>query len=97
MQAFQESEASDAQLQLESAGEGDQFMAVKPWLGEVLHFGLVKVYRYPCLKKGAQGVIGKGHSSHVTNVRFTPNDQYLISTGGDDQCVMQWKVENKLS
>ena len=60
-------------------------------------FSLVKVYRYPCLKKGAQGVIGKGHSSHVTNVRFTPNDGYLISIGGDDQCVMQWKVENKLS
>ena len=60
-------------------------------------FGLVKVYRYPCLKKGAQGVLGKGHSSHVTNLRFTPNGQYLISTGGDDQCVMQWRVENKLS
>eukprot|EP00741_Cyanophora_paradoxa_P020675 tig00021290_g19956.t1 len=32
----------------------------------------------------------KGHSEHVTNVRWTPRDDYLISTGGADLCVMQW-------
>ena len=25
-----------------------------------------------------------GHSAHVTNVRFTHSDKYLISAGGDD-------------
>ena len=25
-----------------------------------------------------------GHSAHVTNVAFTFNDKYVISTGGDD-------------
>ena len=25
-----------------------------------------------------------GHSAHVTNVKFTHGDQYLISAGGDD-------------
>ena len=25
-----------------------------------------------------------GHSAHVTNVKFTHNDQYLLSAGGDD-------------
>jgi microtubule-associated protein-like 6 len=56
-------------------------------------FGLVKLFRHPCLEKGAEAVIGRGHSSHVTNVRFLPSDQRIVSTGGDDQCVFQWKVE----
>jgi microtubule-associated protein-like 6 len=55
-------------------------------------FSMVKIYRYPCTEKGAQAVIGRGHSSHVTKVRFAQEDSYLISTGGDDQCVFQWKV-----
>ena len=55
-------------------------------------FGLVKLFRYPCVTKGSEGVIGRGHSSHVTNVKFSPDDNYLFTTGGDDQCVFQWKV-----
>ena len=55
-------------------------------------FGLVKVFRYPCVESGSEGQIGKGHSSHVTNVKFNSTDQYLISTGGDDQCVFQWRI-----
>ena len=55
-------------------------------------FSLVKVFRYPCLAKGAEAVVGRGHSSHVTNVRFGREDGWLFSTGGDDQCVFQWKL-----
>lgn len=51
-------------------------------------FSQVKVFRYPCIKKGAKAVIGKGHSSHVTNVKFSKQDDYLISTGGEDNCIM---------
>lgn len=58
-------------------------------------FSLVKVFRYPCVTKGSEGVIGRGHSSHVTNVKFSPDDTFLFSTGGDDQCVFQWKVSSK--
>lgn len=47
----------------------------------------VKIFRYPCIKKGSKYVVGKGHSSHVTNVKFSKNDDYLISTGGEDNCV----------
>lgn len=25
-----------------------------------------------------------GHSAHVTNVKFTHDDQYVLSAGGDD-------------
>ena len=31
-------------------------------------FGKLVIYRYPCLDKGSQGLILRGHSSHVTNV-----------------------------
>jgi WD40 repeat protein len=55
-------------------------------------FGKVNLFRYPCIQKNSQGVKGAGHSSHVTNVRFAPNDAYLFSTGGEDNCVFQWKV-----
>lgn len=59
-------------------------------------FSMVKIYRYPCTDKGAQVIIGRGHSSHVTKVRFSVDNSYLISTGGDDQCVFQWKVLSKI-
>lgn len=33
-----------------------------------------------------------GHSSHVTNVTFLYNDSCLVSTGGKDMSVMQWRI-----
>jgi len=32
-----------------------------------------------------------GHSSHVTCVRFSHDDSYVISTGGNDMAVFQWR------
>ncbi|EGR30612.1 hypothetical protein IMG5_127930 [Ichthyophthirius multifiliis] len=56
--------------------------------------GKVKVFRYPCVKKGSNAVEGKGHSRNVQKVKFLPNDEYLISCGSDG-CVFQWKI-NKI-
>merc|ERR1711871_507676 len=36
----------------------------------------------------------KGHSSHVTNIRFMSDGQRVISTGGGDKCVFQWKLKS---
>jgi len=47
------------------------------------------------LKKNSDCTVGDGHSSHVTNVRFMSDDKYIISTGGEDQTVMQWRVETQ--
>jgi microtubule-associated protein-like 6 len=62
--------------------------------------GKVKIFRYPSMMKGSLPVEGKGHSSHVTNVRFAKNDltqtTYLYSTGGNDTCVFQWKIISKV-
>jgi len=60
-------------------------------------FGRVCLYRYPCIEHDLwERVELHGHSSHVTNVAFTPADadgnSYLISTGGNDKCIFQWKL-----
>ena len=53
-------------------------------------FGKVKLFRYPCVQKASQCQEYLGHSSHVTNVRWTCCDECLISLGGNDKCVFQW-------
>ena len=54
--------------------------------------GKVTLFRYPCSNPNALGRVSKGHSSHVTNVRFLYNDKHVVSTGGGDRCVFQWKL-----
>jgi len=60
------------------------------------NFGRVKLYRYPAVSEGAADTCYRGHSSHVTNVRWLVGDTHLISTGGSDRCVFQWKHEADL-
>jgi len=55
-------------------------------------FGKVKLFRYPCIVPRAANKAYNGHSSHVTNVSFTHQDDWLISTGGQDRAVFQWQV-----
>ena len=50
-------------------------------------FGTVKIFNNPSLKKAAYKKY-LGHSSHVTNVRFALNDQYIISVGKDTLCMI---------
>ncbi|GFR21547.1 echinoderm microtubule-associated protein-like 1 [Trichonephila clavata] len=55
-------------------------------------FGKVNIYSYPaCHPKSPHHSCG-GHSSHLTNVDFTPNDICLISLGGRDYSIMQWAL-----
>ena len=37
-------------------------------------FSTLKIFSYPCLKKGAEFTEGHGHSSHVTNVKWSNDD-----------------------
>ncbi|KAM4617509.1 echinoderm microtubule-associated protein-like 3 [Discoglossus pictus] len=55
-------------------------------------FCKVHLFRYPCNKPKAPSHVYHGHGSHVTNVRFTHDDSYLISLGGKDASIFQWKV-----
>eukprot|EP00698_Gefionella_okellyi_P014107 TRINITY_DN389_c0_g1_i1.p1 TRINITY_DN389_c0_g1~~TRINITY_DN389_c0_g1_i1.p1 ORF type:complete len:769 (-),score=209.02 TRINITY_DN389_c0_g1_i1:235-2541(-) len=63
--------------------------------GDVLatgdNFGRVNLFRYPCTTKDARSSKNVGHSSHVTTVRFTKGDEYVISTGGHDRAIFQWR------
>jgi len=54
----------------------------------------IRLYRWPVLKKNQGCVVGDGHSSHVTSVRFSHDDEYCLSTGGEDQTVMQWSIKH---
>ncbi|XP_030877785.1 echinoderm microtubule-associated protein-like 6, partial [Leptonychotes weddellii] len=54
-------------------------------------FGLVKLFKFPCLKKGAKFRKYVGHSAHVTNVRWSHDFQWVLSTGGADHSVFQWR------
>lgn len=53
--------------------------------------GNVNLFRYPVMK-GNKSTSSHAHSSHVVRVRFTPDDRYILSTGGHDLSVMQWQV-----
>ena len=46
----------------------------------------------PCLSSQAPSHVYSGHSSHVTNVDFLCDDSHLVSTGGKDTSIMQWRV-----
>ena len=50
----------------------------------------VNLYRFPCLKK-AQYKSYAGHCSHVLGVKFLADDSHVISIGGNDCSIFQWK------
>ncbi|KAL7978173.1 hypothetical protein Chor_005160 [Crotalus horridus] len=55
-------------------------------------FCKVHLFQYPCAKPKAPSHVYTGHGSHVTNVRFTHDDGHLISMGGKDTSIFQWRM-----
>ncbi|KAM8859627.1 echinoderm microtubule-associated protein-like 4 isoform 5-T5 [Spinachia spinachia] len=55
-------------------------------------FCKVHLFAYPCSTPKAPSHKYSAHSSHVTNVSFLYNDSHLISTGGKDTSIMQWRL-----
>eukprot|EP01147_Barroeca_monosierra_P006723 gene6723-357_t len=53
-------------------------------------FGLVKLFEFPVTTPHAKHKTYIGHSSHVTNIRFTYEDQRIVSTGGNDTAILVW-------
>ncbi|XP_058860865.1 echinoderm microtubule-associated protein-like 2 isoform X2 [Acipenser ruthenus] len=55
-------------------------------------FGKVQLFSNPCSQPRAPSYSYGGHSSHVTNVAFLHDDTQLLSTGGKDMSLLQWRV-----
>ncbi|KAF5910455.1 hypothetical protein HPG69_018229 [Diceros bicornis minor] len=55
-------------------------------------FGKVHLFSYPCCQPRALSHKYGGHSSHVTNVAFLWDDSLVLTTGGKDTSVLQWRV-----
>ncbi|XP_076987531.1 echinoderm microtubule-associated protein-like 2 isoform X1 [Tamandua tetradactyla] len=55
-------------------------------------FGKVHLFNYPCCQPRALSHKYGGHSSHVTNVAFLWDDSMVLTTGGKDTSVLQWRV-----
>ncbi|KAL5260262.1 hypothetical protein ACHWQZ_G010400 [Mnemiopsis leidyi] len=55
-------------------------------------FGLVNLFRYPCCDPAAEWSSFRGHSAHVTKVRFLRGDKEVFSLGGRDQSIIQWGI-----
>ncbi|CAF1474328.1 unnamed protein product, partial [Adineta steineri] len=58
-------------------------------------FGFVKLFDFPVKGKAAKFKRYTGHSAHVTRVRWTCDDSYLISIGGRDVAALVWKHEHR--
>jgi microtubule-associated protein-like 6 len=56
-------------------------------------FGMVKLQRFPCISNSQIAKSYRGHSAHVTNVAFYNADDFLVSTGGGDNCIFLWKTD----
>ena len=54
--------------------------------------GLVYLFNHPVVINEAPHRAFRGHSSHVENVRFLADDKRVVSAGGADRSMMQWKT-----
>lgn len=57
-------------------------------------YGYVKLWRYPVTTERHSHRVMGGHSAHVMCTRFLSDQSYVLSFGGNDKCIFQWKVRN---
>jgi len=57
-------------------------------------YGGVKLLRFPSVIEESDSHSYGGHSAHVTCTRFSFDDQHLMSTGGLDTAIMQWRFHS---
>jgi len=54
--------------------------------------GQVQLFRFPVLESSHESHCVQSHASHVVNVRWSKDDQYVISAGGHDNTICQWAI-----
>ncbi|KAJ8416101.1 hypothetical protein AAFF_G00381230 [Aldrovandia affinis] len=55
-------------------------------------FCKLHLFQYPCSRPKAPSHQYTAHSNHVTNVSFLHSDSHVVTTGGKDNSIMQWRV-----
>jgi len=55
-------------------------------------FGYVNLFRYPACRPYGPKSRSSGHSSHVMQVRWSPDQSYLASVGGNDKTLIIWNI-----
>ena len=53
--------------------------------------GIVRLFRYPCDVGRGDHKTYVGHSFHITKCCFSYNDEFLITVGGEDRTILQWR------
>lgn len=53
--------------------------------------GIVRMFRYPSDVGRGDHKTYVGHSFHVTKCCFSFNDEFLITIGGEDRTILQWR------
>ena len=53
----------------------------------------VKLFKYPCYIERAKFKEYFGHSSHLTEVKFSNGDNYLATVGGNDKTLIIWSTD----
>ena len=54
--------------------------------------GRIRLFKYPCVRKGAEHRTVRGHASHLTCLKFLADGETLLSLGGNDNTMLQWRV-----
>ena len=57
-------------------------------------FGLLNIYRYPCVSLKHKARSYGGHSEHVVRSIFSPDASKIFTIGGYDKAVIQWRKKN---
>ena len=52
----------------------------------------IRLFRSPAIIPKQKNKSFVGHSSHVTRVRFSRDQRFLLSTGGNDRTIILWKL-----
>ncbi len=53
----------------------------------------VRLFKYPVIIPKQKNKEFIGHSSHVTKVRFSNDEKFLLSIGGNDRTTILWEVQ----
>jgi echinoderm microtubule-associated protein-like 6 len=64
-----------------------------PVLATADNYGRVRLFNYPSTRPGAPDKCYRGHSKNIRNISFTANDEYCVSTGGEDRSIFVWMTD----